>query len=64
MKKGKRAKHHHHRVQHLLVQYDHLNAEEREIAMEQDVLAIAAKLDVASAAKIMDKLREKFRSHR
>lgn len=65
MKKGKRAKaHHHHRVGALLIQYDHYTAEQRADAFEADVFALAAKLDAEQAGRIIDKLREKMRVHR
>jgi hypothetical protein len=65
MKKGKRRKaHHHHRLNALLIQYDHLTAEERELQLEADMIALAEKLDAAQAAKVMDKIREKLRKHR
>jgi hypothetical protein len=64
MKKGKRTKHHHHRVSALIVQYAHLNAEQKEEAMEADVAAIASMLDQAQAIRVMEKLIVKFRVHR
>jgi hypothetical protein len=65
VKKGRRRKlHHHHRINALLIQYDHLNAEERLLAFEEDTLALAEKLDREQAGKVMDKLREKMRVHR
>lgn len=64
MKKGRKAKHHHHRIASLLIQYDHLNAEQRADAFEADVFALAAKLDAITAGRVLDKLRERFRAHR
>jgi len=65
MKKGQRRKaHHHHRLHALLIQYAHLTDEEKAEAMEADILEIASMLDGAQAARVLDKIREKFRVHR
>lgn len=63
MKKALR-KHHHHHLNSLLIQYAHLNAEQRALAMEADILAIASTLDAAIAAKILKKIIDKFKVHR
>jgi ABC-type hemin transport system substrate-binding protein len=64
MKKGKRTKHHHHRVNALLVQYAHLNAEQRLDAIEADIEMLAATIEGARAAQVLEKVAAKLRVHR
>jgi hypothetical protein len=64
VKKGKRAKHHHHRLEALLIQYSHLNAEQRADALEIDILALASMLEGAQAVRVLDKITAKLRVHR
>lgn len=64
MKKHRRTKHHHHRVQALLVQYAHLNAEQRLEAIEADIEMLAATIEGARAAAVLEKIASKLRVHR
>jgi hypothetical protein len=64
MKKGKRTKHHHHRVHALLVQYAHLNAEQRLEAIEADIEILASTIEGARAASVLEKIAGKLRVHR
>jgi hypothetical protein len=63
MKKHMRAKHHH-RLKGLLIQYDHLNAEQRLLAIEADIEMLAATVDGARAAQVLEKVAAKLRVHR
>ena len=63
MKKGKRGQerlHHHHHLQALLRQYDHLNIEQRLLALETDILALASTTE--GAYRILEKIAEKMRN--
>jgi hypothetical protein len=64
MKKGRRMKHHHHRVHALLIQYDHLDKEQRLEAIEEDIAALAATVDGAQAVRVLEKIAAKLRVHR
>jgi hypothetical protein len=63
MKKHMRTKHHH-RLKGLLIQYDHLNAEQRLEAIEADIMMLAATVDGAKAAQVLERIAAKFRVHR
>lgn len=62
MKKGKRIKHHHHRMTSLLLQYSHLNEEQKREAFESDVLRIAEALDAAGVVRVLEKIISKLKA--
>jgi hypothetical protein len=65
MKTWQKQHHHHHqhRLTALLVQYSHLNLEQRMEAFERDVLAFAETLPKEKAARVLDKIADRLKHY-
>ena len=60
----RRARHHQHRMEQLTAQYAHLDAEQRAVAFEADVLKLSTVLEAPCAVKVLEKVVLKLRVHR
>jgi hypothetical protein len=63
-KRWQRAHHHHHQLNTLLIQYARLTDEQKALAMESDIYAIASTLDANAASQILNKIIAKIRAGR
>ena len=65
MRKWQKQHHHHHheRLNALVIQYEHLNLEQRLEAFERDVLILAETLPKEKAARVLDRIADRLKHY-
>jgi hypothetical protein len=65
MKAWQKQHHHHHhqRLNALVIQYEHLNLEQRLEAFDRDVIVLAETLPKEKAARILDRIADRLKHY-